>query len=384
MIDKYYSIEKSLCFQEEFYGFLLMNMKKSFDNVNANRTACVYFDDIDSCLDINSRFFNALIECDEKAQISVLKHELMHLCFFHLTAYKKYFEEDQELANIAGDLSVNCYLPDIPKKLVVDGEEMEFIDFEKYKVHYNLEPFKDLAYYYEKLKEDKEWAKSNGSAGQIQYETDETTERMKEQQLKGVVQNVINELRQKGCTKIPSEVQKIVEMEYEDGKYNYRHYLSLFFGKSVNSFRVKTRKRPSKRFPDSCGSKTKHYCKVLNLIDTSGSVDDAEIKEFCGELVSLSKRYHAEVDYVCFDTKVYDVNRLKNPEEIKLVGRGGTSFADAVNFIKDNYKAYDCFMIMTDGYDVIPDDCPRNVLWILSSHTDKKELENVNFIKLEK
>lgn len=186
-IEKYWSLEKDMCFKDPFYGMLLMNLVKRIEKHPNRRTACVYVSGIDYNLEFHEDFLNALFEhCNEKQRVSILKHEMLHLCFEHLPRARDF--KDRDMMLIAADLAVNCYLPDIPTELDVrhgdEVEHMEFIDWNKWSKDLNLEPFKDIKYYYDKLMEQKESLKNRimvleGGAG------DEDEEQNDDQQGQG-------------------------------------------------------------------------------------------------------------------------------------------------------------------------------------------------------
>lgn len=407
MNEQYYLLEKELCMTQEFYGLLLMNMNKTFDRIKNNETMCVYIDNTDYKMDINSDFFRALQKLPLESRLACLQHELMHLAFFHLYAYDTYFKEDRELTNIAADLSINCYLKHLPTELDVDKngvtEHMQFIDFEVYKVKYNLEPYKDLSYYYDKLKnamENKRQQQNGGSTGgagrpgdlseftqdHTNVKEDNMTERrMAQQNINSVMKNVINELNAIGCGNIPAGLKEtLAKFEVEEPKHNWRQYLALFASKSTEYTIRKTRRKPSKRFDDACGNKKKPNCKVLALFDTSGSMGKAELNEVYSEFVYITRKHRATLDYACFDCSVYDILHMKKGD-IEITGRGGTDFFVAVDKIKEVYKKYDCFIIFSDGYATMPEEVPCNVLLCLSStSTCNPEDFHCNCIKLDK
>ena len=94
---------KNLMLKEPFYGLLLMALNKTFtDKVP---TAGVALKGINYQLYINTDFWDR-INADER--YGILKHELLHIAFFHLVNYDKY--ENKKLLNIAMDMEINQYI----------------------------------------------------------------------------------------------------------------------------------------------------------------------------------------------------------------------------------------------------------------------------------
>lgn len=389
----YYLLEKKLMREQEFFGLMLINMNKTFDKLGFNNTACVYLNGIDFALDINQKFYDAVAQLGEKQLMSIVLHEMYHIAYFHLLSYDDLFKEDKDLANIAADLSVNCYLPDFPSKVTVDGQEMQLVDFDMYKKEFSLEPYKDVKYYYDKLKQNPQKAKSmgqpqehDGPDGQGMSGLTEQQKRLVQQQVKGVIENIVNDMHSRNAGNIPKGVESLLSFlnEIEPEKFNWRGYIKMFAAKATKFFMKTTRRKPSKRFPDSPGQIKKHYTKILDFFDQSGSMTQYETNEVVNEMLNLMKKHKSDVYYACFDTELYPVEKLKQGTEIILTGGRGTVATPAIEYMKEHYKEYDCFIMFTDGYLYIPDDLPRNFLLVLSSMTNlTPDKFNCNCIKLE-
>lgn len=129
---------KDLMINEPFYGFYLLHLNKKFSEKLP--TAGVYMQGINIGLDINKKFW---YELSENVRTGVLKHELLHICFFHLHNRDRF--ADPQLFNIAADLEINQHIKreDLPK----DGMFLDTFPT------IQLEKFKGTQYYYEKLRE---------------------------------------------------------------------------------------------------------------------------------------------------------------------------------------------------------------------------------------
>ena len=94
---------KTLILEEPFYGLFLIGLNKSYRKDIP--TAGVSKKGIGIQLAINPDFFQ---ELNIRQQVGLLKHELLHVSFGHLTLRDLY--SDHKLFNIAADLEINQYI----------------------------------------------------------------------------------------------------------------------------------------------------------------------------------------------------------------------------------------------------------------------------------
>ena len=124
---------KDLMLKEPYYGFFLIKLNKIWNN--RVPTAGVCKNGINYQLAINEKFWTDL---SEDHRLGLLKHELLHIAFGHLTTVFKF--SDRRLANIAMDMEINQYISD--DLLPVGG-----IDINNYPVakkYFEIEKFKAL------------------------------------------------------------------------------------------------------------------------------------------------------------------------------------------------------------------------------------------------
>ena len=131
---------KHLMLKEPFYGLVLIGLNKELDkNIP---TACVTPDNINIKLKVNPEFWSTL---DDRTKLGVLKHELLHICFFHLTNWDRF--DNKKVYNMAADLEINQYINSDMKGETWDGLEINGPNF----AHLNLEKKKGTGYYYAAL-----------------------------------------------------------------------------------------------------------------------------------------------------------------------------------------------------------------------------------------
>jgi predicted metal-dependent peptidase len=99
-MDKQLSLSKTgkeLMLKEPYYGFFLIMLNKVWDGKRVP-TAGVSKNGINYQLAINPEFWESL---SEDHRLGLLKHELLHIAFGHLTTFFKF--TDKRLANVAMD-----------------------------------------------------------------------------------------------------------------------------------------------------------------------------------------------------------------------------------------------------------------------------------------
>lgn len=372
---------KELMFEEPFYGLFLLSLNKLFND--KIKTACVGVSGINYYLKISPTFWHSLSPLHKKG---LLKHELMHMAFFHLTDYKHL--RDKELANIAMDIEINQYInPDCLPEGGVTLNSFPELD---------LEPNAGTHYYYDKLQTlsdeiknalreairngDKEVTLPNGENITLSNhdwddveDLDEADERLLRDQLNGILKTVAENVT-KSRGNIPGEFKSIIDALFNvpEPKFDWKGYIRRFAGKSIKVYTKKSRRKLSKRYEDNPGLKIKQKKHILVGIDTSGSVSNEELKEFLQEIHHLTKTGN-EVTIVQCDTAISHVGKYKPGEDYLIHGRGGTSFQPVINYYNEHMNQLSCLIYFTDGEAPAPINAKGDILWVLSS---KSELNN--------
>ena len=120
------------------------------------------------------------------------------------------------------------------------------------------------------------------------------------------------------------------------------------------------------------GSKEQYFSRILIGIDTSLSVNEAELKEFQGELFHMHRTGH-DIEIMLCDTEIHDHFKYNPREPLKITGRGGTRFEPVVSFYEKNLRKYSCLIYLTDGESWDVKKARGNVLWVHSSISDINE-----------
>ena len=382
-------ISKELMLKEPYYGFFLIMLNKVWRKDLP--TAGVSKNGINFQLAINEDFWTSL---SEMHQMGLLKHELLHIAFGHLTSFKSF--KNHRLANVAMDMEINQY---IDKDWLPKGG----IDIDDYE-DLNLERKAGCRYYYDKLNQFQDEKDKNGSCGNENmdklldqvangevpdHSTWEEFEDLSEAEQKLIekqLQKVLSDAKEQTVKKrgnVPGEIEGVIVIEeIVPPKFDWRGYIRRFTGVSTKVFTKKIRRKENRRYEENPGLKIKMRQHMLLAIDTSGSVSNSELQEFMGEIHHI---YKAGVDVTIMqcDTSIRSIEPYKGKNEINIAGRGGTEFDPVLDYYNANQKKYTSLVYFTDGEcytSVVP---KGNVLWVLSERSSMNENLPGRVIKLE-
>ncbi len=154
-------------------------------------------------------------------------------------------------------------------------------------------------------------------------------------------------------------------------KMDYRRVLSSFHTSILSSKRHLTRMRPNRRSGFAqMGSRYDLMSRLLVAVDVSGSIDSRTLQAFYSVVARFFKYGVEAIDVVQFDVGLREVVTFKKrPLKVEVCGRGGTSFQEVFDYLKQ-HGDYDGLLIFTDGYAPAPkvDFALRTkVLWVCRS-----------------
>lgn len=379
---------KDLMLKEPYYGFFLIALNKIW--TNKVPTAGVSKDGINYRLYIGEDFWAGLSDNHRRG---LLKHELLHIAFGHLTMYFKF--SNKRRANVAMDMEINQYIDE--EDLPEGGIKLS--DYE----NLYLDPKAGCRYYYDKLKELEEKKEKNGSCGNRNmddlldgiknggipdhstWEEFEGLTEAEEKLLNKQVQRILQDAEQKTKSRgghVPSEIaDKIILEEILPPKFNWKNYIRRFTGVSTKIYTRKTRRKDNVKFPDNPALKIKMRQKMLVAIDTSGSVNNEELKEFMNEIHHLHKA-GVDIRIIQCDTQIRSSKDYDGKFELDIVGRGGTSFDPVLEFY-GAHKEYTSLIYFTDGECSTSMKPSKPVLWVISGQSHMPENLPGKTIKLE-
>jgi len=364
---------KTLIFTEPFYGLFLIGLNKQY--IKNIPTAGVSKRNIGVQLSINPDYYTDL---NEDHRYGLIKHELLHIAFGHLLIRDLY--SDKKLFNIAADLEINQYIDShrLPEGglLLSSFPELKLPTKAGTKVYYEL---------LEEAKEDGTCPSLDSLMNQMDGEspychsTWEDIEELPEADKKLLQKQVEHQLKESAEQTIkrqgnyPGELKDIIDklLNIEPPKFNWKAYLRRFVGNSSIVYTKKLRRKYNKRYAANPGLKIKFKNHILVGVDTSGSVNNEELKEFFSELTHMHKTGHKITVAQC-DTRLNKVEEFKPNKDWEIHGRGGTSFQPVVDHYNEKGQ-YTALIYLTDGEAYSPENCPKNALWVHSSVSNINE-----------
>ena len=383
---------KDLMWKEPFYGFFLLMLNKVWNTKVP--TAGVSKHNINYQLAINEDFWMSL---SENHRIGLLKHELLHIAYFHLSMYFNF--PDKRLANVAMDMEINQY---IDADYLPEGG----INIDDY-AELNLDRKAGCRYYYQMLKQAKDEKDKNGTSGCPNFdnlcdamdngdgglpdhstweefgELTEAEQKLMQKQMDTILEKVAEQTEKKRGT-VPGHIKDhLIEIsKLEPPKFNWRGYMRRFTGTSTKIYTKKIRRKENRRYSENPGLKIKMKQHMLLGIDTSGSVSDSELKEFMNEITHIHK-CGVDVTIIQCDTTIRSIEPFDPRKELAVHGRGGTEFDPVLEYYNKNLGKYTSLVYFTDGEcstDVTP---KAPVLWVLSEQSSMNDSLPGKVIKLE-
>jgi len=397
------NIIKKMLIEEPYYGFLLTTIERRYVDKTVIPTLAVCFDKkMNAQLLVNKEFFD---RHSDSEKLALLKHEMLHLAFKHLVMSDSF--PDKRLFNVAADLEVNSYVENLPSNALFavdfgfgNGEgTMQYYKKLMNRVSYNRGSGYLDANHHEgesginpspssipvDPSQDTEEEQPNTCDGDAlnmpngkdiiddhsiwDKGTDQTERELASEMINTRLLQAAEAVKNRGT--IPNELLSLIAdlQKPLERVFDWRKMLRRFIGNAYDERKKPSRRKESRRFAGSCGSK---HLKRTNLcvgIDTSASVSDKELHEFVSELTYMYKAgtniYILECDAAIHKQYWFKPGCIKG-----ITGRGGTDFDPVVNFYKENYKKFDSLVYFTDGeapYDHlhIPQ---NNMLWVISSN----------------
>ena len=159
---------------------------------------------------------------------------------------------------------------------------------------------------------------------------------------------------------------------------DYRKMLSAFRTSILSSKRRLTRMRPNRRFGFAfMGSRYALATNLLVAVDVSGSVSSRSLMNFFSIINRFFKYGIEKLDVIQFDHELKTKDPLpfkKAKSEVKIVGRGGTSFQPAADYYC-SHPEYDGLIYFTDGWAAVPEFNTKRIIDVLWIITNKRDYE---------
>ena len=359
---------KKLLIENPFYGLFLLGLSKVIDK--SVETACVRKRGINCELVINPEYWETQ---DDIQQLNLIQHEIYHIVFQHM--FMTPFFKNHEVLNVAADCEVNSYLQNLDDTWIVPSM-------------FNAEPKLGTKVYYDIIMNQTPPPSSQGGGGSnssndLPNTKDDHSSWGKEFQEcsdaeKQLIQNQINSqiktaaeqtIKMRGT--IPAEMQAIVDELFKPKPrvFDWKAYFRRMLGSIYDINIKKTRRKESVRFPGAAGIKHKKKVSILVAVDTSGSVNDEELKDFFSEITYIYKA-GARITILECDAAISANYEYTGKWTGKVHSRGGTDFQPVIDYYRKNMKDYAALVYFTDGECSIPNNVPRDTIWVITSAGD--------------
>ena len=324
----------------------------------------------------NPDFFAKLTD---KQKLGVLKHEFYHLVFDHVTGRNPSPPTEDgkpgefaKLWNYATDLAINSHIRgELPDECLMPGEKQ----FADYPVG------KSAEWYYAELKKNPPEEGGGGEGGEggegsDQFDDHEgwgdipnEVKEMAKERLKEVMRKAAEEAQKSNNWGSVSRDVREEIIKKLNSTVDWKKVLRYFIKTSQRSDRASTQRKLNRRFPYiHPGRKTRRQASIAISIDQSGSVSDAMLQAFFGELNKLASL--ATFTVIPFDSEVAEdsVYVWKKGETKKWhrVRYGGTDFDPPTKYV--NERDFDGHIVLTDlcAPKPIPSKCQR--MWMTTKY----------------
>ena len=363
---------KKVLIENSFYGIFLLGFSKIVDE--SVETACVRRKGINCELVINPKYWETQ---DDTQQINLLLHEVHHIVFQHMFMWDSF--PNKQVLGLAVDCEVNSYLSNLDNTWIVPSL-------------WQLPDKQGTKFYYENiLKQGSPQQQSGGSGNGNNSQNNNSNLKTKDDHSqwkkdfqdcsdaeKQLIQNQINQqiksaaeqtIKMRGT--IPAELQDIVNelLKVKPRIFDWKAYFRRMLGSIYDINLKKTRRKESIRFPGAAGIKHKKKVSILVAVDTSGSVNKRELEDFFSEITHIYKA-GARITILECDSKISANYEYTGKWDGTVHGRGGTDFKPVIDYYRKNIKDYAALVYFTDGECSIPDNVPRDTIWVITSAGD--------------
>lgn len=374
-----------------FYGLILMKLSEMRESKITEAM----------CTDGNTIYYNKsyMDELNEAERNFYLLHQLYHCIFMHPS---RMANKDVTIANIAADFLVNYYIDieknefrksgiiiSIPRDAYITKNEenrnkLERLSFEQlYEIIYNKQKGKNLATPNQNNNDNTPEENSstisiygnNINLNKITRDLiipsniEKTSSNMRRIIQESIITNKVYGSKLIG--EIPgSLLRRITELigtRVPWHKY-LRRYLSNIL-QDDTSFDTPDKNHIYRglilpgQYEDENAIKD-----IVFLIDTSGSINEEDLKNFLFQVHNICKDFEVDGKIVFFDSVVQDVFNISKENINRLSTRGGegTDVNVALEYVKKERLSYSCILVLTDGYFNPPKTFLRNVIWCLT------------------
>jgi len=196
---------------------------------------------------------------------------------------------------------------------------------------------------------------------------DELTEEMKER-----LEQIFQKSKRQG--NLPKDLEKVIP-EYFSHKVDWREFLYGYIASHAKTSYTFT--PPNMKFLYRgiyLPSMSSDLLRVIVAVDTSGSIDEALLSTFLGEVSAMMQQYpNYEIDLITADAKIQSVKTFLPAEPLvyEVSGGGGTDFRPVFEYIDRHIDYPTLLLYFTDGDGTYPnEEVSYDVLWVMPEERD--------------
>lgn len=333
-------------------GVMMLGKVEVVDNIP---TACTNGRD-----ELYGRAF--IDKLDRKALAFVNAHEVMHKAYRHLTVWRKLYEEDRKLANMACDYVINNMLVKLdPNETVIAmprDENGRLICL--YDPRFNGMNAKQVFDILKQEQQDGDGPRGGGGEGFDEHDWEGAAE-IPEEERKQLEEDIERALRQglmagTADGNLERGIGELLKPQV-DWREELREFVkSICAGRDNSSWR-----KPNRRFLHSDiylpSMVSERVGEIVVGIDTSGSIGGDILTAFLSEVKSIAEDVHPEKlhllywDHSVAAHEVYDEGSMSSlVESTKPRGGGGTAPSCVSNYLKQHNLNPECIIMLTDGH----------------------------------
>ena len=317
----------------------------------------------------------------------VCLHEAMHKGLRHLTTWRKLFEENQQLANIACDYVVNRMIvaADPTESVVQFPRNPDGSRHGLYDPKYDGMSAKQV---FDILKKDPPPEGGGQGQGFDEHGWDDA-QTMSADEQKALQKEVEHALRRgeaeakkcgAGKGDLPAEVGQLLRPQI-----NWKDALREFITQNCTAKDDSSYRRLNRRFhaldlilPTSYGESMGHIVVGADLSGSMWSGDPSDMQKILSEFVGITRMVNPEhVDLLYWDSEVAGHEEYKRGDYETIAsamrprGGGGTDPSCVERYLHENKIKPDCIVMLTDGhvFGQWGSNWPAPILWVVSGNS---------------
>jgi len=328
----------------------------------------------------NSRFIKML----KPKEIEFLfGHEVLHCVYDH---FGRRGSRDPQLFNIANDYCVNAdlkkhgvgeFITSVP--CLYDRKYEGMSSEEIYDILYENAEKIDISSLLKQLLDEHLDGEGDGEGKEGEGKGRPQLSEAEKQAIRDEIKEAVLAAAQTaGAGNLPAGVKRIIQ-ELTEPKMNWRELLRMQLESTIKSDYTWMRASRKGWHMDAVmpGMNLDPMIDIAVAIDTSGSIGEAMLKDFLGEIQGIMDSFPAyKIHVFCFDTEVhapavYTSDNLDSITEYEPAGGGGTDFDAIYNYLKAEEIEPKRLVVFTDGYPFGSwgDEQYTDTVWILHGTT---------------